>query len=141
MQFLGLLGLIALVGCNRSNPALSPVAGVVTLNNQPIAGAQVRFLPQADTPGHGGVGITEADGSYAVIAHRSSNRKGLPPGDYKVVVSRLLMPDGTPPPPGTATINSPVKESVPDPYCKQNDTPLTVTIGEDAVTFDIPLKK
>jgi hypothetical protein len=140
-RFLGLLGMCVLAGCNSGGPALTPVSGTVTLDKKPFAGAQVRFLPQGDTLGHGGAGSTDADGKYEIIAHRSNNRKGLLPGEYKVIVTRLLMPDGSPLAPGVAPINSPARESVPEPYCKPRDTPLTVTIGADAKTFDVPLKK
>jgi hypothetical protein len=142
VRSLGLTGLCILAGCNSdSGPALTPVSGTVTLGDQPFAGAQVKFRPQGETLGHGGTGTTGADGKYVIIANRSNNRKGLLPGEYTVIVSRYLMPDGSPLPPNTAVIDTGAVESVPGPYSKANLTPLKVTIGTEAKTFDVPLKK
>ncbi len=99
------------------------------------------FIPQGDTLGHGGASVTGADGRYEIVAHRTNNRKGLLPGDYKVVVTRLLMPDGTQLPPGAGQEGSGARESVPEPYCRRDITPLSVAIGTDARSFDFHLKK
>ena len=100
----------------------------------------VKFLPDGETQGHGGSAKTNADGHYEITAQRL-NRKGLPPGEYKVIVSRLLLPDGSPLPPGARPIETAAAESVPEPFCKPHLTPLVITIGAEAVTFDIPLQK
>jgi hypothetical protein len=140
-RLLGLLVLFGLAGCGSADPVLTPVSGTITVGEQPLAGAFVRFIPQGSTPGHGGAGRTDEQGKYEVIAHRSKNRKGLVPGEYKVVVTRMLMPDGSPLPPDTPPIDSGARESVPEPYCKLQRTPLTLTVGNEAVTYDCPLQK
>jgi hypothetical protein len=146
MQFGRIVGLVipcVLAGCGSSAeaPPLAPVSGTVTLNAKPLEGARVKFIPQGTTAGHGGAGNTDAEGKYEIIAHRSGNRKGLLPGSYKVIVSRMVMPDGEPVPPGVATIDSGARESVPALYSKLDLTPLNVTIGTEAQTFDWRLKK
>jgi hypothetical protein len=133
------LGCLAGCGSGSSGPALAAVSGAVTLKGKPFAGANVRFIPQGDTLGHGGAGKTDAAGRYEIIANRSENRKGLLPGEYKVVVSRLLMPDGTPLPPNVPPIDSGARESVPTAYAKPHLTPLTVTIGTETKTYDVSL--
>jgi hypothetical protein len=116
-RLLILLGLSVLTGCRNSNePALSPVSGAVTQEGKPLAGVQVRFIPQGVTQGHGGAGTTDAEGKYEIIAHRSNNRKGLLPGTYKVVLTRRLLPDGSPLPPNTPPINSGARETIPKPW-------------------------
>ncbi len=140
-RLLLLLGLSVLTGCkNSTEPVLTPVSGTVTLETKPLAGVQVRFIPQGTTLGHGGAGTTDEEGKYEITAHRSSNRKGLLPGDYKVVLTRRLLPDGSPLPPNVPPINSNARETIPKPYCDLNQTPWTVTIGSEAMTFDCPLK-
>jgi len=140
-RLLILLGLSVLTGCkNSSEPALTPVSGTVTREARPLPGVQVRFIPQGATQGHGGAGTTDAEGAYEVVAHRSRNRKGLLPGTYKVVLTRRLLPDGSPLPPDVPPINSSARETVPLPYCDVKQTPWIVTIGAEATTFDCPLK-
>src|SRR5262245_46202277 len=114
-RILILLAILVAAGCSPNGPPLTPVSGVVTLGGQPLANAQVRFIPQGDTKGHGGAARTGEDGKYEVIANRMNNRKGLLPGQYKVVVSRLTAPDGTVLPPETKTAETATIESVPEP--------------------------
>ncbi len=142
MRFLGPCALFTLpffVGCD-SGPALTPVSGIVTFDGKPFAGALVKFIPQGDTQGHGGACRTGTDGQYIIAANRLY-RPGLLPGEYKVTVSRLLLPNGDPLPPNVGPADSPHVESVPEPFCKAKLTPLAVTVGANAVTFDIPLEK
>jgi hypothetical protein len=140
-RLLLLLGWFVLTGCKSADgPALSSVTGTVTLDGKPLAGAMVRFIPQGTTPGHGGAGTTDEAGKYEITAHRTNNRKGLLPGEYKVVLTRLLLPDGKPLPPDVPPINSGAHESIPEPYCKADRTPLTVTIGTEAKAFDCPIQ-
>ena len=143
MRLLGcllVLGLGFFLGCGTSGPPLTPVTGTVTVDDKPLSEALVRFIPQGDTPGHGGQGITKANGKYEITAHRMDDRKGLLPGFYKVVLTRLRQPDGRPLPPNAKPIESAFVETVPEPYLTSRDTPLTVTIGAESVVFDIPMQ-
>jgi hypothetical protein len=136
---LGVFLLGVFTGCS-SGPALTPVSGTVTdADGKPFDGALVRFIPQGETEGHGGWGRTDADGKYEITAQRL-NRKGLRPGNYKVILTRLLAPDGKPLPPDARPIETGGKESVPGPYSKMQFTPLTVNVGSEPVVFNIPLK-
>ena len=139
MRWLLLLGLCVCVGCTKSGAPLNAVTGVVTLDAKPFAEARVMFIPQGATLGHGGEGITNAEGKYEIIAHRAESRKGLAPGEYKIVITRVRQPDGSPLPPGAKTIEIPTKETAPEPYCKPYETPLRATIGTEAKTFDVSL--
>ena len=139
-RFLPLCVLVALAGCTTGGPALTPVTGTVTLDDKPLAGALVKFFPQGNTEGHGGFAKTGEDGKYEIAPQRLSG-KGLLPGEYKVIVSRLLTPDGKPLPPDAKPIETAAIESVPEPYCRLNLTPLKVTVGATPVTLDIPLTK
>jgi hypothetical protein len=140
VRIAGIISVAILAGCSSSGPALTPVSGTVTLDNKALEGAMVRFLPQGDAQGQGGAGKTDASGKYEITAQRL-NRKGVQPGEYKVIISRLVAPDGTLLPADAKPIETAAKQSVPEPYTRQNLTPLKVTVGAEAVTFDIPLKK
>ena len=139
VRFLALSGLAFLLGCSAGGPTLTAVSGTVTLDDKPLAGALVKFFPQGETQGHGGHARTGEDGRYEILPQRLPG-KGLLPGQYKVIVSRLVAPDGTLLPPDAKPIETASKESVPEPYTRSHLTPLNVTVGVDAVTFNIPLK-
>jgi len=76
--------LAASVGCGRTNPGYTmlPVAGVVTLEGEPLAGAEVMF-DSADAPR--GFGLTDEEGRFSVTTRQYG--PGLPAGTYRVFVS------------------------------------------------------
>lgn len=85
----GLLALAAAalsVGCKGEGP-LPPVAGTVTVGGRPVPSGTVTFYPDASrgnaTP-HLPTGIIEAGGRFEV--RLPQDRKGAPPGWYRVVV-------------------------------------------------------
>jgi len=136
---LGALAACALAGCGSPLPSLTPVTGAVTYDGKPLEDAFVVFLPQGDTKGHGGMGKTNAAGRYEVMAAKGNGRKGLPSGEYKVVISRRRLPDGSLPPPKVPPIESGARETVPERYTKVEETPLSATIGSHAQSVDLTL--
>ena len=137
VSLFGCFGLSLLLGCGGpSGPTLHPVAGHVTMDGTPLSGARVLFIPQGDTQGHGGDGVTGANGEYEITAARL-NSKGLPAGTYKIVVTRQRMPDGSIPPPDVPPIESDAKETVPEPYSDFRNTPFTATVKPgESTPFD-----
>jgi hypothetical protein len=104
---LGLI-LLAFFGCSEatSGPALVPAEGVVTLDGKPLAGVQVMFDPQGETRGQRTYGKTDAEGKFAIAP--PAGRKGTPAGEYRVVMSKLVKPDGS--------------DFIPDPKSGPEDT-------------------
>lgn len=104
---LGLL-LVLLAGCGKDAnlPEELPVSGTVKLNDQPLTGAVITFIPIGETRGTGATARTGADGSYQLRT---------PEGKYHVLISKLRMPDGSDFPIGTdlAPIDSGAKEILP----------------------------
>jgi hypothetical protein len=138
----GLLLLAALTGCGDPNqPKLVPVKGVVTLDGQPLSGAVVTFMPGATTPAGGGSGRTGKDGSYKLTFLRGGT--GVPSGEYKVVISKLVLPDGKEVPANTT--KSPLElqatETLPPRYSMPDQSTLGVNVLEAGGTFDFPLQK
>ena len=135
-------GLVALLcGCSPSDPSLVAVSGTVTLNDQPLANATVTFIPKDGTPGVGGVGKTDAGGKYTLTGSRD-DAAGIPPGEYRVVVSKRLMPDGSegPADDNTPPMNSPAKESLPEGYSSMSLGTLSATVRPGAGPIDFALK-
>src|SRR5260370_3556 len=120
---------VLLCGCDRTDPSLVPVTGTVKVNDRPLANATVTFIPKDGTPGFGGVGKTDAAGNYKLSGSRD-NAVGIPPGEYRVVISKRLMPDGSelPANDNTPPMASPAKESVPAAYSSMAASTVMATV-------------
>jgi hypothetical protein len=77
---------ILAAGCSGSKlPPLVPVTGTVTVNGQPVAGAQVLLWPQwAGAPPMQCYATTDSSGNFKIL---TDGREGAPVGNYKVTVS------------------------------------------------------
>jgi hypothetical protein len=132
----GLIVTAGLIGCGKEGPTLVPVAGTVTVDGAPIAGAGVSFRPDAskgNKAGYNPGGSTDAEGKYELIA---AAKPGAPPGWYKVLVF----------PPSTAPGAEPPKVSPPSYNKKYMDAEATdlsfeVKAGAAPGAYDIKLTK
>ena len=140
-----LLGMAALllVGCgggrDASLPGLEPVSGTVTLDGQSLDGASVSFVPAGTTPGTGASGTTGPDGKYELRSPQGET--GTPAGDYRVVVSKLAMPDGSAPPANVPPIESGATETLPAKYSDYENSEIKKTVPAGGGTVDIELTK
>jgi len=110
-------------GCGESGPKLVPVTGTVTLNDKPLEGATITFLPDAaNKTGRPGVDITGPSGNYKL---HTDNRSGAMVGSYRVLIEK----DPTAPPPGAADAADPAAN---DPFMKQvaSDTAAAISKGQ-----------
>lgn len=132
--FAGLVLLaIAQSGCGPKPPETIPVTGLVTLNGQPCSKASVNFIPQGETKGRGGQGQTDEQGRFTVHLDDGKSAQGsagLMAGGYKVLISKLVNPDGTPykAVPDVAPIDSNARETLPEIYSHYEQTKLSVDI-------------
>ena len=135
---LTLLSLIQ-AGCGgpSSGPSLVPVRGTVTLNDRPLSCAVVTFIPTGSTRGGMATGRTGPDGTYTL---RSREGAGALPGEYRVVISKRVMPDGSDVPADDTTppMDSPARESLPA-YSDANRPILTAIVPDNGGTIDFPL--
>jgi hypothetical protein len=95
------LAVTILVGCGgptikEGKFTVMPVTGKVTLNNEPLADADVMLMMEGNQPADyfGSAAKTDAQGNFEVI---TGARKGAPAGKYKVVVSKWVGADGKTP--------------------------------------------
>jgi len=133
------VALLGFPGCGDGIKRV-PVQGKLTAKSEPVEGAYVQFIPAGDTQGEGGMGRTDRDGNFSLEGAKGV--KGVAPGEYKVRVSRLVLPDGKPLPWGATEADNPgCRESIPPPYSTP-ESPLAATVGESggAVTVEIPAK-
>jgi hypothetical protein len=91
--FLCLLSGAHLIGCDSAQYGLAPVSGIVTLDGQPVPGAQVSFQPQGSgtntNPGPGSTGLCDDSGRYELTTIRKE--PGAVPGPHAV---RIYGPRG-----------------------------------------------
>lgn len=90
-----LLVVALLTGCDGSRPNAVPVSGRVTLNGEPLAGANVNFQPIADkgapeTIAIGSYGRTDANGHYT-LKLVNPDLPGALVGKHRVTVSTAVL--------------------------------------------------
>jgi hypothetical protein len=127
------LALIGLSSCNSapSGPPLVPAEGIVTLDGKPLASADVILEPRGETRGQAVFGKTDAAGKFAA-ASPDGKHKGAAVGNYHVVISKLVKPDGS--------------DFIPDPKSGPEDTggfrqllPSAYSDGaQSQLTADVP---
>ena len=119
-----LCGLLS--GCGSGDMKVAPVAGIVTLDGEPLERASVLFLPDEGRPSFG---VTDSEGYYTLIYSHKEN--GAEVGPCTVQVSTKLAPEGN------RDDDAPLApERVPKRYAKD---PMKVTILAEDNTVDIKL--
>jgi hypothetical protein len=123
-------------GCSSRGRGLVPVRGRATLDGAPLAWKGVFFHPEPGTPGLGSSGVTQADGSFELLAGVGGaleTFKGAMPGEYRVTVEEPAYDyageSGQPV----------VRARIPAVYTQRQTTPLRVTIGDENDTVEIRL--
>jgi hypothetical protein len=82
-----------MAGCGRSGPQMAPVHGRITLDGQPLAGADVRFQPVG--PERPSTGRTDSEGRYELMFKRG--QPGAVVGQHTVRI--WVSPEVVPHPP------------------------------------------
>jgi len=98
-----------LSGCGSSNdgPPVVPAEGTVTLDGKALPKAEVMFEPTGKTLGQAVFAKTDAEGKF-VLGTPDGKRKGATVGEFRVVINKLVKPDGS--------------DFVPDPNAGPMDT-------------------
>ena len=136
-----IIWLVALLGCSASYKSeLVEVTGAVTLDGKLLPDVQVMFIADGETPGNGGSGRTGVDGRYSLQNHQGD--PGVAAGKYRVVLSRLLTPDGSPLSPDSEVgpMDSPARETLAPRYSAPERTILKATVlaeGGEPINFTL----
>jgi hypothetical protein len=135
-----LVCLALLVGCTGGGPPTHAVSGKITYKGNPVADAQIGFVP-VDTTGEvkPARGQTDAGGNYTVNTYLGPGNDvgGAMAGSFKVTVAKGL--------PENQILSyeemAKFKSEIPERYADTAKTPLTaeVTAG-GANTFDFTLE-
>jgi hypothetical protein len=98
-------------------PSLVKIQGSITLDDKPLGGGMVMFLPEDDEKGRPASGAIDPDGTFELGT--ASPGDGIVPGKYRIVVT----------PPSTPGIKAPAnRKAVPARYSDPEKTPLRSTI-------------
>lgn len=136
--------LLPLLGCGSGRdanlPSLVPLSGTVTWGGRPLTGAVITFTPVGATRGTGSTGRTSPEGKYTLKARGGG--AGAVAGQYKVVISKLVLPDGSdfPADSPVGPMDSPAREVLPSRYSDPERTKLTARVPEGGGTVDFPLE-
>ena len=133
--------------CGRAAPEhltnIGPVTGRVTLDGQPLSDATVIFDPREEG-GETAVGTTDADGTYElttiVVGH--GPQQGAVPGNYHVIITKIVMPDGSPIPRDMSDADAEAegaRQVVPPRYSDSANVTLVRDVPEDGGTIDFEL--
>lgn len=146
---MGCLVLIcALVGCSGgpagpTPPPTVPVKGKVTMDGKPFGNAIVTFVPTGSTKGIGSSGETDAQGNYTLRTYSGGKdaTPGAPVGNYKVIVSKFVTPDGKEVPADSKEppANLGATESMPPHYSDPGQTVLEFAVAEKGGEINIEL--
>jgi len=132
---------VVVVGCGGRDPNLPelvPVSGTVTMDGRPLSGAWLSFVPVGSTRGRGARAASDKDGKYELISR--SGEPGAPVGEYRVVILKMVMPDGSdfPMDSGLSPIDSPAEQVLPERYSSDTQSTLKATVpagGSSSIDF------
>ncbi|MDA1163801.1 MAG: carboxypeptidase-like regulatory domain-containing protein [Planctomycetota bacterium] len=128
------------MGCSKGVPEfakdLVAVSGTVTMDSKPLEGAMVTYIAQ-DGPSRSSTAMTDASGQYSMTTPTAG--EGILPGAYTVIISKLLMPDGSPIPPDTAPMDVGAEELLPEKYSSVAAPTLSAEVGKLGGKFDFEL--
>ena len=126
-----LLGLIvSMIGCSGGGPPTESVSGAVTFEGQPVANAQIGFIPdsgQIDVkPAHG---KTDEDGRFTLKTYVKPGQEvsGAMVGKFKVTVTQVIAENRI----VDYDEISQQGETFPSVYSDANTTTLSATVTED----------
>lgn len=142
-----LLGvLVSLVGCGGAQRAAptgtSGVTGVVTLDDKPVIGASVMFVPMSPSGTSAG-GVTDSSGKY-VLMTGDGRASGALPGQYRVIISQFVKADGstvlmTPDQSPMHLLTMGAKEVIPSQYSDVITSKLIATVPPEGGSLDFKL--
>jgi hypothetical protein len=112
------------VGCDKS-PTDARVTGTVTLDGQPLPGADVEFYPEE---GRASVGTTDEQGVYTLMY--TMDAKGAELGNHTVQITTAIYESDEQ---GAAKL----PELVPRKYKKEGALTATVEPGANEIDFEL----
>ncbi|WP_339728784.1 hypothetical protein [uncultured Gimesia sp.] len=156
LRFILLAGCLMITsGCGSSAKEpeilskLVPVTGSVTLDGEPVPSVLVTYLPEAGATGAElAFGFTDETGKYnlrtPVSGYSPEKSQGAVPANYRVYITKLVMPDGSPIEGEISDAEAEEKgarQLLPPRYSSPTATKLKATVNPTATNNDLELTK
>jgi hypothetical protein len=140
MVLFSIVSLPIMAGCNPDSfGELVPASGLVTLDGKPIAGVSITAIPQEGVKGRGGYGLTDSEGSFSLQVDTEAS--GLPAGNYRLLLQKYAMPDGSPIPENVSAADTDIANVLPPVYSSDERSPVYVTFPTpDGMPVKVDLK-
>ncbi len=120
------VALLGLIGCGGGTQDLGTVSGTVTLDGEPLAGAEVVFQPEAGRPSYG---ETDSQGRYRLMF--AFQQPGAQIGSHRVMISTFdVIVDED----DQATE---IPERLPPRYHRESELREEVSPGDNVINFDL----
>jgi hypothetical protein len=132
LMLMGLLSFV-LAGCSGG----TKITGTVTLNGQPLADARIEFHPRANLNLSVAEARTDAQGNYE-IPPRPRGGVGLPPGQYVVLIRKMVDKSGAVPDEkdyGQLQAAGQLSNKVPAQYSDTAFPKITMDVSADTKTL------
>lgn len=132
--------LVLLPGCGKKGPNIELVfvSGTAIMDGRPLEGASIVFIPLKSQQPQPSWGFTDADGNYSLKS--SQGKVGTATGPYRIVISKMVMADGSPIPAGSQTGGADGKELIPYPHSDPRQSTHLVEVTQDGDMFDLFLE-
>ncbi|HEY7159267.1 MAG TPA: carboxypeptidase-like regulatory domain-containing protein [Gemmataceae bacterium] len=128
----GFAALVTVLGCSQGDANLATVSGEVTQNGTPVEGAKITFHSTVEVEGkkgHSYSATTDSSGKYLLAS--VGKERGIPPGMYKVTITKLDMKSANLPPDfdqGQLEASGMGRNTMPKDYELVATTKLSVTL-------------
>lgn len=144
-----LTSMALVIGCGSGDrPAVTgtvPFTGTVKLDGNPLANASITLVPMDSNNAVDAGALTDESGKFAIQSD-GGRAEGAKPGEYKVIINRLVKPDGsvallTPEKsPMQLMTEENAKESLPPKYSDILKTTLKTSVPAAGGTQDFDLQ-
>jgi hypothetical protein len=135
---------LALTSCTKSPPAVTEVEGVVLLDNQPLAHAQVEFMPESADFGSqiNSTAVTDEMGRFRLTCNWQG-QPGAVIGKHHVVVTEVAPPGESRGERMKAAAAQAKQKNRPIPpiYSNYSKTPLIVDVTAEKKDYPLNLKR
>jgi hypothetical protein len=143
---LPLLAALTAVGCEPGRPPVTEVEGVVLLNGQPLANAEVEFVPELSRFGAemNSRGVTDEKGRFKLVCAYQA-QSGAAVGKHKVLVGEaparedMRGMDGASQEKYTRYVQSLRNRPIPPEYGSISKTPLVIEVTPDKKEYELKL--
>lgn len=142
LRFQILLAACCAAGCGGASPApqvdLVSVTGKVLLDGQPKPGITVYFEPTDPSMLNGATGVTDAEGKYELVFR--TGKTGAVAGKYKVLFSRMVLPNGDLLPKDAMAADVDAVDQIPERYRSIEASLHSAEVTATGGTFDFEIK-